>query len=66
MNMENSVKNFSRTARLRKIKLSTNIGNDKLFCVRNNQPSPAYQSLYLSFFSVSLIDISVTDFSAPI
>ena len=28
----------------------TYIGNDKFHCVRNNQPSPAYQSLYLSIF----------------
>ena len=50
MNMEISVKHFSETAQLRKVTFSTNIGNDKLYCVRNNQASPAYQSLYLSIF----------------
>ena len=50
MNMEISVKNFSGTAQLRKVTFSTNIGNDKLYCVRNKQQSPAYQSLYLSIF----------------
>ena len=50
MNIEISVKNFSGTAQLRKVTFSTNIGNDKLYCLRNNQASPAYQSLYLSIF----------------
>ena len=47
------------------MKFGTNIGYGKLYCVRENQPSPAYQSLYLSIF-LSLNEISVTDFSAPI
>ena len=42
INREISVINFSGTARLRMVKFSTNIGNDKLYCVRNNQLSPAY------------------------
>ena len=42
INREISVKNFVGTAQLRKVKFSTNIGNDKLYCVRNNQLSPAY------------------------
>ena len=50
MNGEISVKNFSGTAQLRKVTFSTNIWNDKLYCLRNNQASPAYQSLYLSIF----------------
>ena len=50
MNTEISVKNFSGTAQLRKMTFSTNIGNEKLYCLRNNQPSPAYQPLYLSIF----------------
>ena len=50
MNREISVKNFSGTARHRMMKFDTNIGYGKLYCVRKNQPSPAYQSLYLSIF----------------
>ena len=51
MNIEISVKHFSGIAQLRKVKFSRNIGNDKLYCVRNNQSSSAlYQSLYLSIF----------------
>ena len=50
LNMEISVKHFSGTARHRMMKFGTNIGYDKLYCVRKNQPSLAYQSLYLSIF----------------
>ena len=32
------------------MKFGTNIGYGKLYCVRKNQPSPAYQSFYLSIF----------------
>ena len=45
-----SVKDFSGTACHRMMKFGTNIGYGKLYCVRKNQPSPAYQSLYLSIF----------------
>ena len=41
LNMEISVKHFSGTARHRMMKFGTNIGYDKLYCVRKNQPSPA-------------------------
>ena len=47
------------------MKFGTNIGYGMLYCVRKNQPSPAYQSLIIHF-SFSLIEISVTNFSAPI
>ena len=50
LNMEISVKHFSGTAGHRIMKFGTNIGYDKLYCVRKNQPSPTYQSLYLSIF----------------
>ena len=66
MNMEISVKHFSGTARLRKVKFSTNIGHDKFHCVRKNQLSSAYQSFLFVHFSFSVIKISVTDFSASI
>ena len=45
-----SVKDFSETTSYRMMKFGTNIGYGKLYCVRKNQPSPAYQSLYLSIF----------------
>ena len=45
------VKDFSGTAVLRLLKFGTNIGYDKLYCVRKNQLHMAYQSLYLSIFS---------------
>ena len=32
------------------IKFGTDIGYGKLYCVRKNQPSPAYLSLYLFIF----------------
>ena len=48
MDREISVKNFSGAARLRKVKFSTNIGNDKLYCVGNSQLSPAYVFFHLS------------------
>ena len=50
MNGEISVKNFSGTAQHRMMKFGTNIGYGKLYCVRENQPSPSYQSHYLSIF----------------
>ena len=53
MNREISVKNFSGTARHMMMKFDTNIGYGKLYCLRKNQPSPAYQSLYLSIFFLS-------------
>ena len=46
------------------MKFGTNIEYGKLYCVRKNQPSPAYQFLYLSIF-LSLL-LKFTDFSAPI
>ena len=47
MNMEISVKNFSGTAQLRKVTFSTNIGNDKLYCLRNNQQGSHRLEKYL-------------------
>ena len=52
MNMEISVKNFSGTAQLRKVTFSTNIGNEKWYCLRNNQASPAYLLLFYLCTSV--------------
>ena len=55
------VKDFSGTTEPRIFKFGTNVGNNLLYCVRENQPLPAYHSLYFIF---SPIKISVTDFSA--
>ena len=60
-----SVKDFSETTWLRILKFGTNIGYDKLYCVRKNQPHIAYQFLYLSIF-LSLQKIFCHSFSASI
>ena len=44
------VKDFSGTTALRILKFGTNVGYELLYCVKENQPPPAYQSLYLSIF----------------
>ena len=46
------VKDFSGTTVPRILKFGTNIGYDKLYRVLKNQPHMAYQSLYLSIFSL--------------
>ena len=43
------VKDFSGATELRILKFGTNVGYN-LYCVRENQPPPAYHSLYLSIF----------------
>ena len=62
------VKDFSGTTEPLILKFGTNVGYNLLYCVRENQPPPAYHSHYLSIFLLSLqfspIQISVTDFSA--
>ena len=49
--MEVFVKNLSGTTLPRILKFGTNIKYDRLYCVLENQPHMAYQSLYLSIFS---------------
>ena len=44
------VKDFSGTTEPRILKFGTNVGYNLLYCVRANQPPPAYHSLYLSIF----------------
>ena len=44
------IKDFSGTTEPRILKFSTNVGYNLLFCVRENEPPPAYHSLYLSIF----------------
>ena len=60
-----SVKDFSATTWVRILKFGTKLDSDELYCVTKEQPHIAYQSLYL-FISFSPMEISVTDFSAPI
>ena len=57
------VKDFSGTTEPRILKIGTNVGYNLLYCVRENQPPPAYHSLFVHF-SFSPIKISVTYFSA--
>ena len=56
------VKDFAGTAEPRILKFGTNVGYNLLYCVRENQPPPAYHSLYLSF-PFLLREICVKDFS---
>ena len=58
------IKNFSGTAAPRILKFGTNVGYDFLYCVKENQPTSAYHSLFV-LFSFSPIRFSVTDFLAP-
>ena len=44
------VKDFSGTTAPRILKFGTNVGYDLLYCVKENQTSAAYHSLYLSIF----------------
>ena len=44
------VKDFSGTTESRILKFGTNVGYKLLYCVRENQPPPAYRSLYLLIF----------------
>ena len=44
------VKDFSGTIEPRILKFGTNVGYNLLYCVRENQPPPAYHSHYLSIF----------------
>ena len=59
------VKDFSGTTAFRTSKFGTNVGYDLLYCVKENQPPPAYHSLYLSIF-LSPIKISVKEILAPV
>ena len=61
-----SVKDFSATTWVRILKFCTKLDSDELYCVTKEQPHIAYQSLYLFIFSFSPMEISVTNFSAPI
>ena len=65
LNMEISVKHFSGTARHRMMKFGTNIGYDVVLCKKESAISCLSVPLFVHF-SFSLIETSVTDFSAPI
>ena len=66
------VKDFSATTWVRILKFGTKLDSDELYCVTKEQPHIAYQSTYclsvplFVHFSFSPMEISVTDFSAPI
>ena len=47
------VKDFSGTTEPRTLKFGTNVGYNLLYCIRENQPPPAYHSLYLSIIFLS-------------
>ena len=65
--MENFfVKDSSATTWVRILKFGTKLDSDELYCVRKEQPHIAYQSLFLFIFLSLQLNISVTDFSAPI
>ena len=57
-----SVKDFSETTKFRILKFIINVGNDKFYCVKENQPPPAYLSLFVNF---SFSPIKFSDFLAP-
>ena len=59
------VEDFSATTASRILAFGTNVGYDLLYCVKENQPPADYHSIYLSIFSLSPVNFSVTDFSAP-
>ena len=59
------VKDFSGTTAPRILKVGTNVGYDVLYCVRENQLPPAYNSLYLSFF-LSLQSKFLSQISQPL
>ena len=44
------VKDFSGATEPRILKFGTAVGYNLLYCVKENQPPPAYHSLYLSIF----------------
>ena len=60
-----SVKDFSSTTRLRIPKFGTKLGSDELYCVAKTATYCLSFSLFVHF-SFSPMEISVTDFSAPI
>ena len=60
-----SVKDFSATTRVRILKFGTKLDNDELYCVTKNSHIMLSVSLFVHF-SFSPMEISVTDFSAPI
>ena len=59
------VKDFSATTWVRILKFGTKLDSDELYCVRKEQPHCLSVPLFVHF-SFSPMEISVTDFSAPI
>ena len=61
-----SVKDFSATTWVRILKFGTKLDSDKLYCVTKKAASYCLSVPLFVHFSISLIEISVTDFSALI
>ena len=61
-----SVKDFSATTWARILKFGTKLHSDKLYCVTKKTATYCLSVSLFLHFSFSPIEISVTDFSAPI
>ena len=61
-----SVKDFSATILVRILKLSTKLDSDELYCVTKKKATYCLPVPLFVHFSFSPMEISVTDFSAPI
>ena len=59
------VKDFSATTRVRILKFVTKLDSDELYCVTKTA-TYCLSVLLFVYFSFSQMEISVTDFSAPI
>ena len=60
------VKYFSATTWVRILKFCTKLDSDELYCVTKEQPHILLISPFICSFFFSPMEISVTDFSAPI
>ena len=61
-----SVKNFSATTWVRILKFGTKLDSDELYCVAKKTATYCSSVPLFIHFSFSPMEISVTDFSAPI
>ena len=61
-----SVKDFSATTWVRILKFGTKLDSDELYCVTKKSATYCLSVSLFVHFSFSLMEISVTDFSAPI
>ena len=61
-----SVKDFSATTWVRILKFGTKLDNHELYCVKKRTATYCLSVPLFVHFSFSPMEISVTDFSAPI